>query len=49
MGAMPDRGDSNSQPVLSRSVALLRSKLTRDDHMHAHAEDMEPMRTEDGF
>jgi hypothetical protein len=44
---MPGRGDSNSQPVLSRSEALLGGKPTRDDQMHAHAEDMEPIGIED--
>jgi hypothetical protein len=46
---MPGCGDGNSQPVLSRPEALLRCKLTRDDQMHAHAENMEPASTEEGF
>jgi hypothetical protein len=46
---MPGCGDGNSRLVLSGSEALLGAKLTRDDQMHAHADNMEPIGIEDRF
>jgi hypothetical protein len=45
---MRDGGDSDRQSILSPSAALRRSKLTGDDPMHAHAENMELTSTEEG-
>jgi hypothetical protein len=46
---MPECEESSYQSVLRHWEALLRSKITRDDQMHAHAENIAPISTEDGL